>query len=68
MQSLEKCVNCFDHNALIDHVVTNVAFLCIKLNCLKDLNEEERQRVARLVFMALSESKKGSAKQDFPQN
>jgi len=59
LEALETYDEYFDEKALIDHVVTTVAFMYIKSNGLKDLETKDRRRVAKLVLKTLSDSKKG---------
>ena len=66
LDALAKYDLYFDREALIDHVVTTVAFMYIKANSLKDLSATERHRVAKLVLTAFSDAKKGGTQTSPP--
>jgi hypothetical protein len=51
----------FERTALIDSVVTRVAFKYIRANGMKDLNAKQRSKVAKIVLQAVQDAKKGDA-------
>mmetsp|Transcript_15888 Transcript_15888/g.17767 ORF Transcript_15888/g.17767 Transcript_15888/m.17767 type:complete len:770 (-) Transcript_15888:2007-4316(-) len=57
VQAVSKYVGYFEKTALIDHVVTEVAFDYINSNGMKNLSADERRNVARIVLRVLQNAK-----------
>jgi hypothetical protein len=61
LRALVKYGDYFEKTALIDAVVTEVAFNYIRANGLKDLDAKQRRKVAKIVLGAVQNAEKGNA-------